>query len=275
MSPIGHPRSARSAFATARRTLSQLCAQFIVDFIEQEHLEPGAQLPSEDALAALLDVSRATVREALQSLAGRRIVTRKHGKGTFVAERPIEKDLGLNFGITAMIEFAGYRPSTARLDINTVPASSIIAEQLSLSDQAPVTTISRVRLADTRPVVDSLDVVDAALLPAAEVDVALQESRQSIYELLHRSTGIVIDRGQAVIEPVKASRQHAARLSVAPGSALLRITQTDYAASGRPVVYSVEYHVADWVRFVIGRVGPGDEILTSEHGVRLIATSST
>ena len=265
----------QALFATARRTLAQLCAQFIVDLIDREQLDPGSQLPSEDALAAQLDVSRATVREALQALAARRIVTRKHGRGTFVAEKPIEKDLSRNYGITAMIEFAGYRPSTRKLEINTVPSSSVISDQLALPDGAPVTAISRVRVADTRPVVDSLDVVDARLLSATEVRIALTDRGQSIYEVLRDCAGVVVDRGQAVIEPAKAGRQQATRLGIASGSLLFRITQTDYAASGHPLIYSVEYHVADWVRFVIGRVGPGEDLLTNSKLLRSVARSET
>lgn len=269
------PVDSQARFATARQTLAELCAQFIVDLIDREQLDPGSQLPSEDALAAQLDVSRATVREALQGLAARQIVTRKHGRGTFVAEKRIEKDLSRNYGITTMIEFAGYRPSTRKLKIETVPSSSVIADQLALADGAPVTTISRVRLADTRPVVDSLDVIDANLLSASEVKTALTGRAQSIYEVLRDSAGVVVDRGQAVVEPAKAGRQQATRLGIASGSLLFRITQTDYAASGHPLIYSVEYHVADWVRFVIGRVGPGEDLLTSSRMLRSAARSHT
>jgi GntR family transcriptional regulator len=49
-----------------------------------EQYRPGDQLPSEPELAAAYSVSRATVREALQSLENEGIVRRVHGSGTFV-----------------------------------------------------------------------------------------------------------------------------------------------------------------------------------------------
>jgi hypothetical protein len=41
---------------------------------------------------------------------------------------------------------------------------------------------------------------------------------------------------------------------------LLCINQTDFDGAGDPVLYSVEYHVAGWVRFTVERIGPGSAI---------------
>jgi len=48
--------------------------------IEAEY-RPGDRLPSEPALASAYGVSRATMREALQNLAGAGLVRRVHGLG--------------------------------------------------------------------------------------------------------------------------------------------------------------------------------------------------
>lgn len=243
--------------AIGRRNLVDSCIQAIVDIIQREGYAPGTQLPSEDMMASQLDVSRATVREALRMLEDRQVIVRKHGKGTFVAERPIEKDLSRNFGITTMIQVAGYRPSTTALTIGTGPAPALIAEKLQLPERAAVTTISRIRLADGRPVVASTDIVSSDLITPDDVHASSDDEHPSLYGLLYKTRGIVIYRGQAVLEPVIAKRDQAKQLEVKPGSPLLRISQIDYDDSGRPVVYSIEHHVADWVRFVIERLGPG------------------
>jgi len=56
--------------------------------------------------------------------------------------------------------------------------------------------------------------------------------------------------------PVLANRETAGRLGVRRGSPLMRITQTDYDAANRAVLYSVEYHLPDSVVFLINRKGP-------------------
>ena len=65
-------------------------ADAIMDQIERLILEgkvrPGQKLPSERSLAEEFDVSRPTVREAIQKLEARGLIQRRHGGGTFVAE---------------------------------------------------------------------------------------------------------------------------------------------------------------------------------------------
>lgn len=49
-------------------------------------LSPGQQLPPERELAKQFDVSRPSVREAIQRLEAKRLLTRRQGGGTFVSE---------------------------------------------------------------------------------------------------------------------------------------------------------------------------------------------
>jgi GntR family transcriptional repressor for pyruvate dehydrogenase complex len=68
------------------RTAGEQIAERLVTAIALGEFEPGQRLPSERDLAATLEVSRSTVREALQRLhAGGYVVTRRgRGGGTFI-----------------------------------------------------------------------------------------------------------------------------------------------------------------------------------------------
>lgn len=68
----------------------QLARQLEKAILGQRHV-PGEKLPTERAWAAELGVSRSALREALGMLAERGLVRRRHGAGTFVAERPDER----------------------------------------------------------------------------------------------------------------------------------------------------------------------------------------
>ncbi|MCW3009587.1 MAG: transcriptional regulator, GntR family with sensor domain protein, partial [Solirubrobacterales bacterium] len=57
-----------------------------------ERLDVGSRLPPERDLAGELGVSRSTVRQALGALAGRGLVERGVGRGTFVARPKVELD---------------------------------------------------------------------------------------------------------------------------------------------------------------------------------------
>src|SRR4051794_32735571 len=63
-------------------------AERLADDIRSGALVPGARLPSERELARTLEVSRASVREAIASLQLQGAVETRPGAGTFVAARP-------------------------------------------------------------------------------------------------------------------------------------------------------------------------------------------
>jgi GntR family transcriptional regulator, transcriptional repressor for pyruvate dehydrogenase complex len=80
--PIGQPGS-----------ISDRIEQQILDLIQAEQLKPQDRLPSERELAALLGVSRPSVREAVKSLEAQGRVHVRHGQGVFVAAPRSEQDL--------------------------------------------------------------------------------------------------------------------------------------------------------------------------------------
>ncbi|RJS50296.1 hypothetical protein CJ483_22740 [Bacillus sp. PK3_68] len=73
--------------------VSETVQKFICDFIHKKNLQPGEQLHSERELAKLLEVSRASVREALQALSEKGIIEKRIGKGAFVKKNPFIEDI--------------------------------------------------------------------------------------------------------------------------------------------------------------------------------------
>lgn len=240
-----------------RVTLTQSCAEALEEAIELGTYRPGSRLPSEEELAGQLAVSRSTLRESLRLLEERGMIRRRHGWGTFVRERTIQKELNRNFGITSMIRAAGYEPSARDTNITSTTADETLADRLGLDLGDPVWQIARVRLADERPVVYSIDSLPQYLFARESLEEVLAGGEQSLYSLLHELRGIVIYRGEAELVPCKATTRLCALLDVRAGTPLLCMRQVDFDQHARAVVYSVEYHVADWVRFFVERVGPG------------------
>jgi GntR family transcriptional regulator len=222
-------------------------------------VQPGSPLPSENDLASQLDVSRATLREALRTLEDRQLIVRRHGRGTFVSQAPIVKDLHRNFGITAMIRAAGYHPSTTGEQVTSGPATREAADKLGLVPGDLVTTLRRIRLADKRPVVLSVEILPACIFAPLEAD-KLTAIHPSLYSYLYQHRGIGIYRGLAELTPVRATADLAAALEVGRGGLLLRISQVDYDDTGRAVMYSIEHHLPDWVYFTVERIGPGSAV---------------
>ena len=90
-----------------RRRLSRVIAEQLLETIEHDELQPGAQLPSERELMRMLHVGRSTVREALNGLALAGAIEIRHGQGCFVASRahpaPHALELALRRGVTGAL----------------------------------------------------------------------------------------------------------------------------------------------------------------------------
>ncbi|MBS03592.1 MAG: GntR family transcriptional regulator [Gammaproteobacteria bacterium] len=68
-------------------------ADELAEHIRDGLYAPGARIPSEHQLASQYDLGRPTVRQATEVLVRQRVLERRRGAGTFVAERPPEVDL--------------------------------------------------------------------------------------------------------------------------------------------------------------------------------------
>lgn len=83
------------------KPLAEKASDELVRYIIKNELQPGAKLPNEFELAALLGVGRSTVREAVKALVSRNVLAVRQGAGTFVADRAAlgvsEDPLGFTF----------------------------------------------------------------------------------------------------------------------------------------------------------------------------------
>ena len=244
-------KSARSE----RKTLTEIAEQELRQAIARGTFRPGSQLPTEAELCQMLGVSRTVVREALRVLEEDGLVARRHGVGTFVRDHPILKNLNFNFGITEMIESAGLTSGTSYFAIRQETANQEKAEQLRVPIGTALSTVERVRTADGRLVVYSLDTFTESLIQRAEIDPQLLRS-QSIYDMLQSSLGKVIEYGIARLMPVAAPDFVSEKLELPQNSLTLYIVQTDYSPDDEPLVYSQEYHLPDAFDFIVWRRGP-------------------
>ena len=225
--------------------------------IDRGEFPAGARLPSEPDLAAELQVSRATLREALRAMESEGLLRRRQGSGTFVAERPrMANSLDMNFGVTDAIRAAGMRAGIANGRHWVEPAAAGEAALLALEPGQDVLVLERVRTAEGNPVVLSRDVLPAGLL-GDRPEVVRQLLQRSVYEVLERELGVVIHHGVARFRPVRADSSVADRLGVPRGELLLYLWQVDYATDGAPVLFSHEFHLADAFDFSVVRRGPG------------------
>jgi GntR family transcriptional regulator len=208
----------------------------------------GSKLPNEDEIAESAGVSRATVREAVGNLVEAGYLQRRHGSGTYVARTlPRRHALDMSVSYMEMISEAGLEPRLVLLDYGVQSATEADALVLEVEEGEPLMQVERIRTADGRPVVYSIDRLPLAFVPDSERDL-----QASLYDVLARA-GHPVAGASAKLTPVVAEERLAALLHVEAGTPLLHIDQVDFDQDRHPVMLSSEWHVADAFEMHVNR----------------------
>ena len=211
----------------------------LLEDLTNGELPVGAKLVNEQELALRFDVSRLTVREAVAALVTTGYLERRHGSGTYVVGLPGPRHaLDATLSYTHMIADSGMKPGMELLDIETRPATKNEAHELNLEPRELVRWLERVRTADGRAVVYSIDIVPERFVAG----VSNKRFNRSLYDLL-LSIGDPVVSANAVLLPVIADQRLSSLLDVKVGSALQQISEVDFNRNGHPIVLSTEWLV--------------------------------
>ncbi|HXG40383.1 MAG TPA: GntR family transcriptional regulator [Candidatus Limnocylindrales bacterium] len=234
---------------TANAVVAELAAAIGAEY------RPGDQLPAEPALAAAYGVSRATIREALQSLASLGLVQRVHGVGTFVAQvsPKVESALDVDLGVTEAVRAANQRLGVQVLRTDEIAAPREVAERLGLPPAGRVLWIERAILANDVPAVAATDAIPVSIASRARRPY----EGGSVYRFLEEDCGLVLVGGRASVTAVGADRRVARVLRIEEGTPVLRISQVERSNDDTAVLYSEEYYVPSLFELTIRRTRRG------------------
>ena len=228
------------------RTTGQLRAM-----IRDGKFADGRLLP-EPAIAKLLGVSRATLRQALAQLAHEGVVIRKHGSGTFVNRNILQIDTRLEevWDFAEMIRMSGHAPGVQPAGQSLGPATPEFAAKLGLPAGDEALVVTNVFLAGERPVIFCRDVIPGRLVRQAYQP---QELQGPVYTFLDRRCGQRVSYNITEIAAVSATRELAGWLKCKAGAALHYFDEVGYNAQHQPILYSQEYYRSDAFSFKLVR----------------------
>ncbi len=213
--------------------------------VEQGILEAGTPLPPEREIATITDLSRVTVRKAIHALAEDGTIVQKQGSGSFVAfDTPkIEQSLSRLTSFSEDMSRRGMVSSSVWLERGIMMPSPEEVLALALSPDASVARISRLRMADDKPMAIERASLSTEMLP----NPLLVET--SLYEVLGKA-GLRPVRALQKISAINLQADNAALLDVEHGMAGLRIERTSYLADGRIVEFTQSIYRGDAYNFV-------------------------
>ncbi len=214
--------------------------------------QPGDQIPSEQELCSAYEVSRTVVRQALRDLEVDNIITRRKGKGTFVAKPKISEGLiqKLTGFYQDMVE-KGLTPGTRVIHQRIISATNKIAKYLDITIGTEVVDICRLRFINDEPIQLVTTYIPLRISPnLATVDL----TNRSLYEYLENENKIKIARGTRYLEAVLASEEEAALLEIEEGDPLLMLDSVSFTETGQVIEYYHAVHRGDRARFEVDLV---------------------
>ena len=205
-------------------------AQQLAAAIDEGRLQPGDPFENELALAARLNLSRPTVRRAMQEMVERGLLVRRRGIGTTVASRKVHRRAALSSLHDDLLR-AGQAPSTTVLDLRRV-RDDRAAAALELPPDTELLAIVRLRSADGTPLA-----VLHNWLPPAYADVTAEElATGGLYAALRArgASPVVARQSVGARMPSRAERRQLAIVGQQP---VLTMTRTAFGGSGEAIEF--------------------------------------
>jgi GntR family transcriptional regulator len=219
---------------------------------------PGHVLPSESDLSAEFDVSRVTVRRALETLRDEGLLESRQGFGWFVSMTPVQQRLGRLDTIESQLEERGVHPQRQILEFAFVEAPDHVRAALGCEQ---VLRVKRLNLAD-----GARFAVVTVWCPAALGEHLSRRDveRKPFYELL----GMELRGATQTIGAAAAGEADAGLLEVPVGSPVLRCVRITTTAAGEPILMSEHIFPAHRTEFVVDLPQAEPSIVPS--GLRLV-----
>ncbi|ERI89874.1 UbiC transcription regulator-associated domain protein [Clostridiales bacterium oral taxon 876 str. F0540] len=185
----------------------------------------GELLPTEPELEKIFNVSRTTVRRAMELLRQEGIVEIKQGKGTSVVDFRAKQDLNKVTSVTESLRRKGYIVRTKSMYIDTIPASEKLAEELQVDVGKLIARVQRIQLANERPIVIMKNYIPYDKVSGIE---EYTDKFSGLYEFLEKQYNIEITNASDKIYAKSADFTESEMLNVPPKTALLCIRRICY-----------------------------------------------
>ncbi len=172
--------------------------------IENNKIQSGEKLSSENEMMKEYNVSRDTIRKALNLLESNGYIQKVKGKGSFVLD--INKfDFPVS-GLTSFKELStrmGVESNTLVKELKLIKSDNFLMKQLNLSKNDDVWKVIRVREIDNKKIILDKDFFNKKYVPLLTKDIC----ENSIYEYLENELGLKISFAKKEITVQQATQE--------------------------------------------------------------------
>ncbi len=234
----------------------QIIEDYVIEEIKNKHLKPGDQIETEMQLSQRFGIGRLTVNRALINLANAGYITRIPGKGSFVQQATISKNLITSKGsFSEDMRSIGLKPGSRLIEYRLVTGKEApeAAGFLRLGPEQRMHYFVRVRTGDDTPIAVSYTYLSAELIPVLDV----RALDGSLNEYL-RSIGIDSSGGAEYKMSAHLPTERQKELLGVDEAALLRNAHVTYNADDVPYEYVETYYLCTRYEYTFSTRGNKD-----------------
>lgn len=207
--------------------------QQLVDEIKMQiqtgQLKENDRLMTEVELSKEYDISRITVRKAIELLVEEDILVKRQGIGTFVAGKKMHRNNGGFMSFTKNCEIEGKKAGAILLAADLVDANGSDMKHLHIQEDCKVIRILRLRLCEDVPVL-----LEENRFPVKYAFLLSHDLTGSLYEILAQN-GAVMSSGTKSMDICYANEEESRLLKVEKNKALLLMKDISSDQDGNPV----------------------------------------
>lgn len=223
----------------------------LLNLIVEKGYQPGDQLPTEEQLGEMLDVSRFSLREALHLLEVERLISTKHGRGRFLLAPPrdISIDITSLQSVPDLLSGFGIESVDKIIKMIESDSSGEVSAHLGIGDGTPIVSIWRLRYAGNIPIIFSIDTLARSYLPET---FSRADLKGSLFTFLEEHCGIYLDHSLATLRAARLPEEIRGEVGNHTDSWIL-MEQVIYDREGQAIIYSKDYHHTDYITFHVRR----------------------
>lgn len=214
--------------------------------IQDPEYKDGKLLPNEVDIAKKLGISRNTVRQATNKLVYERLLIRKKGVGTKVANNNITTKLDKWASFTHEMDEKGVKFKNYSLKISWDTADDALSKVFKITKKTKILKLERVRGLAAEPIVYFVSYFHPRIGLTGDEDFT-----KPLYEMLeaeHHTTAKVSREG---ISAILADEELSGKLKIAVGDPILFRKRVVFDPGERPIEYNLGYYRADRFTYTI------------------------
>lgn len=214
----------------------------------QDTFEPGDLYLSEKILTEKFGVNRHTVRRAVEELVKQGVLEKRHGFGTFIAEKRLAYRVKGYERFTESVQSNDLQVEAILVDKKVIAAQGGVAERLQLKDGEEVFQIDTLRKVEGKSAA-----LISHFLPKDICPTALEKYESgSLGTFLKAEYDIQAKRISSLVSSAMPNAEDSFKLGMASSQPILKVkTINEDTKTGRRVEYSITRFRSDMIQLEI------------------------